>query len=57
MFTAAVACGVRTRLDSKEGISFTEFIYQFLQALTSRSFIDRWDVPSKLAGLINGETS
>jgi len=32
MFTAAVARSVRTRLDSKEGISFTEFAYQLLQA-------------------------
>ena len=32
MFTAAVACSVRARLDSKEGISFTEFTYQLLQA-------------------------
>ena len=32
MFTAAVTCSVRTRLDSKEGISFTEFTYQLLQA-------------------------
>ena len=32
MFTTAVACSVRARLDSKEGISFTEFTYQLLQA-------------------------
>lgn len=32
MFTITVACSVRTRLDSKEGISFTEFTYQLLQA-------------------------
>jgi len=32
MFTATVACSVRARLDSKEGISFTEFTYQLLQA-------------------------
>jgi tyrosyl-tRNA synthetase len=32
MFTAAIACSVRARLDSKEGISFTEFTYQLLQA-------------------------
>lgn len=32
MLTAAVACSVRARLDSKEGISFTEFTYQLLQA-------------------------
>jgi tyrosyl-tRNA synthetase len=32
MFTVAVACSVRARLDSKEGISFTEFTYQLLQA-------------------------
>ena len=32
MFTAATACSVRARLDSKEGISFTEFTYQLLQA-------------------------
>jgi tyrosyl-tRNA synthetase len=32
IFTAAVAFSVRTRLDSKEGISFTEFTYQLLQA-------------------------
>lgn len=32
MFTATVAPSVRARLDSKEGISFTEFTYQLLQA-------------------------
>ena len=32
MFIAAAACSVRARLDSKEGISFTEFTYQLLQA-------------------------
>ena len=32
MFTTVVACSVRARLDSKEGISFTEFTYQLLQA-------------------------
>ena len=31
MFTVAVARSVRSRLDSKEGISFTEFTYQLLQ--------------------------
>lgn len=32
MSTAAVFCSVRARLDSKDGISFTEFTYQLLQA-------------------------
>lgn len=32
MFTSTVVCSVRARLDSKEGISFTEFTYQLLQA-------------------------
>lgn len=32
IFTVVVTCSVRARLDSKEGISFTEFTYQLLQA-------------------------
>jgi tyrosyl-tRNA synthetase len=32
MFIATATYSVRTRLDSKEGISFTEFTYQLLQA-------------------------
>lgn len=32
VFTSAVTYSVRARLDSKEGISFTEFTYQLLQA-------------------------
>lgn len=32
IFTAAAAHSVKARLDSKEGISFTEFSYQLLQA-------------------------
>ena len=32
MSTTAVTRSVRARLDSKEGISFTEFTYQLLQA-------------------------
>ena len=48
---------VRSRLDSEEGMSYTEFSYQLLQGYDSYYLFNHHDVTMQMGGAISGAIS